>query len=156
MPDNYPSHCVSRKYVSRVSRKDEPVAHDPQHLTDDMNRFLQDRHLATLTLLGPAGTLHVTPVGFTWDSATAVARVITWSGAKKIRLLEQSGGGRAALCQVDGGRWVTLEGQARATADHQECADAVARYAARYSPPKDRGPDRRAIVIAVDKVLGRA
>ncbi len=132
------------------------MAHDARNLTDEMNVFLRDSHLASLTILRPDGTPHVTPVGFTWDSATATARIITWAGAKKVRLLEESGGGRAALCQVDGGRWVTLEGHASVTADPQQCADAVARYGQRYSPAKDRGADRRAIIIKVDTVLGRA
>ena len=132
------------------------MAHDPHGLTDEMNSFLRDRHLASLTVLRPDGTPHVTPVGFTWDPETATARIITWAGAKKVHLLEASGGGRAALCQVDGGRWVTLEGHATVTADPEQCADAVARYGERYSPAKDRGADRRAIIIAVDSVLGRA
>ena len=132
------------------------MAHDPRNLTEEMNGFLQDRHLASLTVLRPDGTPHVTPVGFTWDADTATARIITWAGAKKVRLLEASEGGRAALCQVDGGRWVTLEGHAIVTADPQQCADAVARYGERYSPAKDRGADRRAIIIEVDSVLGRA
>ena len=132
------------------------MAHDPRNLTEEMNRFLRDRHLASLTVLRSDGTPHVTPVGFTWDPATATARIITWSGAKKVRLLEAAQGGRAALCQVDGGRWVTLEGHATVTADPEQCADAVARYGERYSPAKDRGADRRAILIAVDSVMGRA
>ena len=132
------------------------MAHDPRNLTDEMNGFLRDRHLASLTVLRSDGTPHVTPVGFTWDPDTATVRIITWAGAKKVRLLAESGGGRAALCQVDGGRWVTLEGDATVTADPEQCADAVARYGQRYSPAKDRGADRRAIVIAVDSVLGRA
>ncbi len=132
------------------------MAHDPSNLAGEMNCFLRDRHLASLTILRPDGTPHVTPVGFTWDPDTATARVITWAGAKKARLLEASGGGRAALCQVDGGRWVTLEGNAVVTADPERCADAVARYGQRYSPAKDRGADRRAIIIEVDSVLGRA
>lgn len=132
------------------------MAHDPQNLTDEMAGFLRDRHLASLTVLRPDGTPHVTPVGFTWDPATATARIITWSEAKKVRLLDAAGGGRAALCQVDGGRWVTLEGHATVTDDPDQCAEAVARYGQRYSPAKDRGADRRAIIIAVDSVLGRA
>ncbi len=132
------------------------MAHDPHSLTDEMNEFLRDRHLASLTILRPDGTPHVTPVGFTWDPDTATARIITWAGAKKVRLLDAAGGGRAALCQVDGGRWVTLEGHATVTADPEQCAEAVARYGERYSPAKDRGADRRAIIIAVDSVLGRA
>ncbi len=132
------------------------MAHDPHSLTDEMNEFLRDRHLASLTILRPDGTPHVTPVGFTWDPDTATARIITWAGAKKVRLLDAAGGGRAALCQVDGGRWVTLEGHATVTADPEQCAEAVARYGERYSPAKDRGADRRAITIDVDSVLGRA
>lgn len=132
------------------------MAHDPHSLTNEMNDFLRDRHLASLTILRPDGTPHVTPVGFTWDPDTATARIITWAGAKKVRMLEAAGGGRAALCQVDGGRWVTLEGHATVTADPEQCAEAVARYGERYSPAKDRGADRRAIIIDVDSVLGRA
>ena len=132
------------------------MAHDPRNLSEEMTDFLKDRHLASLTILRPDGTPHVTPVGFTWDPATATARIITWSGAKKVRLLEAAQGGRAALCQVDGGRWVTLEGLASVSADPDQCAEAVARYGERYSPAKDRGADRRAIIIAVDSVLGRA
>ncbi|MCQ3810396.1 MAG: pyridoxamine 5'-phosphate oxidase family protein [Acidimicrobiia bacterium] len=132
------------------------MAHDPRNLTDEMNDFLKDRHLASLTILRPDGTPHVTPVGFTWDPDTATARIITWSGAKKVRLLAAAGGGPAALCQVDGGRWATLEGHATVTADPEQCTDAVARYGERYGPAKDRGTDRRAIIIAVDSVLGRA
>ncbi|MDE0236608.1 MAG: TIGR03618 family F420-dependent PPOX class oxidoreductase [bacterium] len=132
------------------------MAHDPHSLTNEMNDFLRDRHLASLTIVRPDGTPHVTPVGFTWDPDTATARIITWAGAKKVRLLDAAGGGRAALCQVDGGRWVTLEGHATVTADPDQCAEAVARYGERYSPAKDRGADRRAIIIDVDSVLGRA
>lgn len=132
------------------------MAHDPRNLTDEMNGFLRDRHLASLTILRTDGTPHVTPVGFTWDPDASTVRIITWAGAKKVRLLEEAGGGRAALCQVDGGRWLTLEGHAVVTADPDQCADAVSRYGERYGPAKDRGADRRAIIIAVDSVLGRA
>jgi len=132
------------------------MAHDPRNLTEEMTAFLRDRHLASLTILRADGTPHVTPVGFTWDPATATVRVITWSGAKKVRLLEAVGSRPAALCQVDGGRWLTLEGRATVTADPELCAEAVARYGERYSPPKDRGADRRTIIVAVDSVLGRA
>ncbi len=132
------------------------MGHDPRALSESMTEFLRERHLASLTVLRPDGTPHVTPVGFTWDPETATVRIITWAGAYKVRRLEAAGGGRAAVCQVDGGRWLTLEGDATVTADPEECADAEARYAERYSPPHDRGADRRAILIAVDSVLGRA
>lgn len=132
------------------------MALDPESLTGDMLAFLAERHLATLSLPRPDGSLHVTPVGFSWDDRSGLARVITWNGSVKTSLLNRAGVLRAALCQVDGGRWLTLEGPATVTADPARCAEGVRRYAERYSPPKDRGADRRVIEITVDRVLGRA
>ena len=132
------------------------VALDPRALTDEVRSFLRQRHVATLTLLRPDGTPHVTPVGFTWDDAAGMVRIITWRGAVKSKLLDGTGGSPASVCQVDGGRWLTLEGHAVVTADPDRCAEAVRRYAARYSPPKQRGTDRRAIEITVTRVMGRA
>jgi PPOX class probable F420-dependent enzyme len=127
----------------------------PDALPASALEFLTERHLASLTLLRPDGTPHVTPVGVTWDPSAGLARVITWSGSQKARILEATGGGRAAICQVDGGRWITLEGHAVVTGEPTRAAEAVRRYTERYSPPRtDRGPDRRAIEISVDRVLG--
>lgn len=127
-----------------------------QELSPEMQAFVTARHLASLTIVRPDGRPHVTPVGFTWDAGAGLVRVITWNGSVKARLLHASGPLRAAVCQVDGGRWVTLEGVAEITADPDRCQDGVERYAARYSEPKDRGADRRVVEIAVDKVMGRA
>jgi PPOX class probable F420-dependent enzyme len=131
-------------------------AHDPAALPEEVLAFLRERHLATLTLVRPGGRPHVTPVGVTWAGGQEPARIITWEGAVKARLLERHGTLAAAVCQVDGGRWLTLEGTATVTADPVRCAEGVRRYAERYSPPKDRGPDRRVIELAVATVLGRA
>lgn len=132
------------------------MAHSPDSLSPEMLAFLAERHLASLSLVRPDGSLHVTPVGFTWDDGAGLVRIITWSGAVKSRLLERAGPLPAAVCQVDGGRWLTLEGSATVTADLGRCREGVERYALRYSPPKDRGEDRRVIEIAVERVLGRA
>lgn len=129
---------------------------DPTSLSPEMLDFLAERHLASLTLVTPDGTPHVTPVGFTWDDETQIARVITWSGSKKSRLLESAGSLEAALCQVDGGRWLALHGPATVTADMEVNADAERRYAERYRPPGDRGTDRRTIRLQVQRILGRA
>lgn len=126
-------------------------------MSDAMAEFVRERHLASLTLVRGDGRPHVTPVGFTWDVDAGLARVITWNGSVKAKLLsEASGGLRAALCQVDGGRWATMEGLAIVTADMERCREGVRRYAQRYSEPKDRGLDRRVIEIRVDRLLGRA
>lgn len=128
---------------------------DPSNLSPEVRQFLSDRHLASLTLVTPDGSPHVTPVGFMWDDATTTVRIITWAGSKKSRLLAD-GPLEAAVCQVDGGRWLTLQGPATVSADAEVNADAERRYAERYRPPKDRGADRRTIEIAVSGVLGRA
>ncbi len=133
------------------------MAVEPAHLTEEMLTFLSERHLATLSLAAPSG-LHVTPVGFTYDEETMCARIITFATARKVRLIEQQQdvGLEAAVCQVDGGRWMTLHGTATVTADAATNADAERRYADRYRPPKDRGADRRTIEIVVTRILGRA
>ena len=117
--------------------------------------FVGERHLAALTLVRPNGYPHTTPVGFTWDRDTGSALIITWSGSVKVRLLE-AGQLRGSICQVDGGRWLTIEGVARVTSDPGTCANAVAAYAARYRPPKDRGDERRVVVIEATRLLASA
>ena len=124
---------------------------DPGRLT-----FLGERHLATLTTLRPDGSPHVAPVGFSFDAVAGLVRVITFEASRKVRNVEAGGSGaRAAVCQVDGGRWLTLEGPAEVTRDPDRVAAAVDGYAARYRPPAERD-DRVAIEIRVDRVLGRA
>ena len=112
--------------------------------------FLAERHLATLTTLRADGSPHVVPVGFTWDADRGVARVITFAGAAKAA--NAAGGGRAAVCQVDGARWLTFEGAVTVRRDADGVAAAVAAYAARYRPPKVRD-DRVVVEIDVDRVL---
>lgn len=126
---------------------------DPLHLPESVLDFLRERHLATLTTLRRDGSPHVVPVGFSYDPDTAIVRIITFAGSQKT--LNAARGGRAAVSQVDGGRWLTLEGSVSLTADVEDVRRAVAGYAARYQEPKDR-PDRVAIEIRVDRVMGRS
>ncbi len=128
----------------------------PFLVSAEMQAFLAERHLATLTLVRPDGRPHVTPVGFTWDSAAGLVRVITWNGSVKAKLLRRHGLLQAAVSQVDGGRWATLSGAAIVSADPQRCAVAVELYAERYSEPKDRGADRRVIELTPTGLMGRA
>lgn len=119
---------------------------------------MSERHLATLTTLRPDGTPHVVPVGFTWDPPARLVRIITFAPSRKVRNLDARPDGplpRAVVCQVDGGRWLTLEGPATVTDEPDKVAEAVRRYADRYRRPGER-PDRVAIEIAVDRVMGRA
>ena len=120
-----------------------------------MLAFVRERHLATLTTLRADGSPHVVPVGFSYDQDANVVRVITFYPSQKA--LNAQRGCRAAVSQVDGGRWITLEGVARLVTlddDPDEVRRAVDGYAQRYREPKER-ENRVAIIIAVDNVLGR-
>jgi PPOX class probable F420-dependent enzyme len=129
------------------------MALDLDDLADDVLAFLRERHLATLTTLRADGSPHVVPVGFSFDPEARVVRVISFASSQKAR--NAARGGRAAVSQVDGGRWLTLEGPVRLVTDAEGVAAAVAGYAARYRTPGERA-DRVAIEIAVDRMLGRA
>jgi PPOX class probable F420-dependent enzyme len=123
------------------------------HVSEEMVAFLAERHLATLATLRADGSPHLVPVGFSYDVEQGVVRVITF--AKSVKARNAALGGRAAVSQVAGARWATLEGVARVVDDAPSVALAVAGYAARYRQPGQR-VDRVAIEIVVDKVMGRA
>ena len=123
------------------------------NVSPEMSAFLAERHLATLTTLRADGSPHVVPVGFSFDSDAGLVRIITF--AKSMKARHAARGCRAAVSQVDGARWATLEGVARLVDDPASVALAVAGYAARYRQPGERA-DRVAIEITVDKMMGRA
>ncbi len=115
--------------------------------------FLDERHLATLTTLRPDGSPHVVPVGFSYDPGARLVRIITSRSSRKARNLAT--GGPAAVSQLDGGRWLTLEGNAIVTDDPARVAQAERRYGERYQAPRERD-DRVAIELRVERILGRA
>jgi PPOX class probable F420-dependent enzyme len=117
--------------------------------------FVTERHLATLTTLRPDGTPHVVPVAFTWDAELGVARITTNRATRKVANARRAPGeapGRAALCQVDGRRWLTLEGTVEVVEDPVEIADAVRRYAERYRP-RDYNPERVVLRVRPDRAM---
>ncbi|MEX1217652.1 MAG: PPOX class F420-dependent oxidoreductase [Acidimicrobiales bacterium] len=130
------------------------MAHNPAALEPEIVTFLTERHLASLTTMRADNTPHVVAVGFTWDPSESLVRVITWAGSRKARNIAERPGSPAAVCQVDGGRWLSLEGTATLTNDPDRVAQAVARYGVRYREPKQRD-DRVVIEITVTRVLGR-
>ncbi|MEJ5253945.1 MAG: PPOX class F420-dependent oxidoreductase [Acidimicrobiales bacterium] len=131
------------------------MALDPADLPEGVQLFLEERRLGTLTTLRPDGSPHVVAIAFTWDPDARLVRVITFASSRKALNLRANPGSRAAVCQVDGGRWVTLEGRATVTDEPERVAEGVRRYTERYQPPKARD-DRVVIEIEVDRVLGRA
>jgi PPOX class probable F420-dependent enzyme len=130
------------------------VAYDLADLSPGLLDFLTERHLATLTTLRADGSPHVVPVGVTFEPATRTARVITSGTSAKARHV-RAGRGRVAVCQLEGRRWVTLEGTAVVRDDATSVADAVERYARRYRQPRVN-PARVVIEISVDRILGNA
>ena len=130
---------------------------DARQISDGVRDFLTERHLASLTTLRWDGSPHVIAVGFTFDEEAGVARVITSDGSVKVRNAERLGPdglpGRAAVCQIDGRRWLTLEGPASVSRVPAEVADAERRYAVRYRTPRVN-PRRVVLTITVDRLLG--
>ena len=124
---------------------------DAAHLTAAAATFLAEYHLATLTTLRKDGTPHVVAVGFTWDPEHRIVRIITNNGSQKALNAER--GGYASVSQVDGGRWLTLEGPARVLTDRESVTEAEQRYAARYRTPSEN-PNRVVIEITVERVMG--
>jgi len=132
------------------------MALDPAQLDDDVMTFLRERHLATLTTLRSDGSPHVVAVGFSYDADARIARVITGAASQKAvnagRM--EAARQRAVVCQVDGGRWLALEGPVRLVTDPEAVRPGVDGYAQRYQEPKERD-DRAVIEIDVDRILGR-
>lgn len=126
---------------------------DPTDPGPDVMAFLTERHLATLTTHNARGELQVTPVGFTYEPERAMARVITWATSVKARNIAADPGAQVAICQVDGGRWLTVYGSAVVADSPASIEQGVTRYAERYRQPKERD-DRVVIEISVDRIVG--
>ena len=120
-------------------------------LTTDALAFLTERHLAMLTTLRNDQSPHVVAVGFTFDPTTHIARVITSGGSQKA--VNAEGRGVAVLSQVDGARWLSLEGKSTVNREPEAVRDAELRYAQRYRTPRVN-PERVVIEVRVERVLG--
>ncbi|MDX3121598.1 PPOX class F420-dependent oxidoreductase [Streptomyces scabiei] len=123
---------------------------------DGYLEFWREYHLCTLTTVRPDGSPHVVPVGVTVDADADVARVITRKSSKKVAniLASQASHARVAVCQVDGGRWATLEGTAEVRTDPDVVKDAVARYGDRYGRTPAPDPERVVIEITIQRAMG--
>ncbi|PVU81604.1 nitrilase [Cellulomonas sp. WB94] len=126
-------------------------------LTANQLDFVAARHLATLTTLRADGSPHVVPVAFTWDAVAGRARVTTRITSVKARNVERAATGgaiaRAALCQFDGQRWLTLEGSVTLSRDPADVAEAVEAYAVRYRRLEFKA-ERIVLHLVVDRVMG--
>lgn len=129
------------------------MALTPNEMTPEMAAFLTERHLGFLVTQRADGSPHSVPVGFSYDATTSTVRIISAARSQKVKNAEL--GQRAVVSQVDGGRWLSLEGTPIVRNDPESVALAEAAYTARYQEPRPRN-DRVAIEIRVDRILGRA
>ncbi|MFI2352225.1 pyridoxamine 5'-phosphate oxidase family protein [Streptomyces sp. NPDC019443] len=113
--------------------------------------FLADSLPGTLATLRPDGTPHVVAVRFTWDPEAGQARVMTRGSTRKVHNLLNNP--RAALFQMTGPRWITLEGSATVSDDPRRVARGVRDYARRYGVLPPSPPGRVVIEIEVDRVM---
>ncbi|GGI46734.1 PPOX class probable F420-dependent enzyme [Agromyces flavus] len=123
----------------------------PRSLTERGRRFVAERHLATLSTIGPRGDLHVVAVGFTY--VEGVVRIITRGGSQKVRNVERDH--RATVAQVSGAEWLSIAGRAVVERDAESVELAVRLYAERYRQPREN-PTRVVIRIDPERVLGSA
>ncbi|KQC35787.1 pyridoxamine 5'-phosphate oxidase family protein [Frankia sp. ACN1ag] len=116
--------------------------------------FLAEDYSGIFSTLRPDGSPHAAPVRFTWDPAARLARVMTVASRRKARNVRARPGGRVSVCQVDGGRWLTLEGPAAVSDEPGRVAAGVRAYTRRY---RSRPPDLPGLIvieIAVDRAMG--
>ena len=123
--------------------------------SDEFLAFWSERRLCTVTTLRPDGTPHVVPMGVALDAEAGRAWAITSGTSKKARNIRAAGpeGALIAVCQVEGGRWSTIEGRVTASDDPAVVAEAEARYAARYKQPRENVA-RVGLRIEITRVLG--
>lgn len=119
-------------------------------LTDAEREFLEERHLGTLTTLRTDGSPHVVAIAFTYDEGAV--SIISSDRTQKVVNAEQRR--RAVVCQVDGRRWVALEGDAVVVRDPVGVARGERLFERRYRPVSEN-PRRVVIRFEVVRVLGR-
>jgi F420H(2)-dependent biliverdin reductase len=131
----------------------------PMRLTQDLDAlhpdtmaFLSEFLVGLLTTNRPDGSLHVVAVGFTYDPDTRMAWSIAPQGSVKVRNIRA--GSRGAFSQVEGSRWLSLEGPARIVDDPDGIAEAHRRYRVRYPGHGTPDPDRVAIAVDVQQIIG--
>ncbi|MGX6602134.1 pyridoxamine 5'-phosphate oxidase family protein [Micromonosporaceae bacterium Da 78-11] len=123
-------------------------------LSPAVEAFLAENATCTLTTIRADGSPHVAPVRFTWDAGSGVVRVMTASTRHKVQNLRAHPSSRAAVCQVSGPRWITMEGVARVSDDPLRVAEGARRYAQRYWAAPPNVPGLVVIHIEVDRVMG--
>lgn len=128
------------------------LSQDLDNLHPDTMPFLHEFHVGLLSTTRPDGSLHVVGVGFTYDPEARLAWSIGGRDSVKVRNIRA--GSRGAFSQVDGSRWLTLEGPARIVDDAEGIEEAHRRYRVRYPGHGTTDPARVGIVITVERLMG--
>ncbi len=128
------------------------LTHDLDALGAATLAFLAEFHVAVLTTLRPDGTFHGSGVGFTYDEELHQCWLIAQSDSIKVRNI--LAGSRVLLAQVEGSRWLSLEGTAMVSNDAGVIAEAERRYALRYPGHGNPAVGRVAILVKVEKLVG--
>lgn len=110
--------------------------------------FLTQRHLATLSTIGPTGRIHVVAVGFTVFEG--IVRITTMDGSQKVRNVERDP--RVTVAQVAGPQWLSIAGSAQVLRDRESISLAERLYGERYRQPAEN-PRRVVIAITPEKVM---
>lgn len=126
------------------------MARTVDELTADELAFLAERHLGTLTTMRADGTPHVVAIAFTYDDG-AVSIISSDNTQKVVNVDERR---RAVVCQVDGRRWLALEGDAEVLRDPESVAEGERLFEQRYRPVREN-PRRVVMRFGVDRVLGK-
>lgn len=114
--------------------------------------FLQQFLVALITTVRPDETLHVAGVGFVYDPSQKRCYLIGQRDSVKVANI--AAGSRAVVAQVDGSRWLSLEGVATIHEDAASVAEAERRYATRYPGHGNPMVGRVAIHIDVANMTG--
>ncbi len=122
----------------------------PRQLSADDLTFLAERRVGTLTTIRADGTPHVVAIAFGYEDG--VVRIITSADTQKTRNIETNPW--AVVSQVDGRRWLSLEGPAAVRRDPEAIGRAVTAFERRYRTASEN-PRRVAIEITVERILGK-
>lgn len=125
---------------------------DLDHLPAEVVPFLEEFVIATITTQRPDGSLHVAAIGFTYDESAKQCWLVAPPGSRKVRNIRA--GSRAVVAQVEGSRWLSLEGPARLVEDAEGIAEAHRRYRVRYPGFAGGESGRIGIVIDVERMMG--
>lgn len=128
------------------------LSQDLDALHPDTMPFLSEFLVGLVTTTRPDGSLHVAAVGFTYDPDTRTAWSIGPQASVKVRNIRA--GSRAVFSQVEGSRWLSLEGPARIVEDPAGIAEAHRRYRVRYPGHGSPDPDRVGIAVDVQRLIG--